>query len=92
MASEQQKLKSVRLYEQVASAIRKQIVSGELPVEHPLRVAIAGHDKDYFKRIPQQGSPLYRIYRQRSALSFIDVPVMGKRASASVETVDPFAF
>ena len=58
---------------------------------HALRVAIAGHDKDCFDRLPPAGEQTYVIYRNADAASYIELPVrsidgpLGKS-----ETVDPF--
>lgn len=41
-----------------------------------LRVAIAGHDKDSFVRIPAQGEPVISVQRNRVYASFIELPVV----------------
>ncbi len=43
---------------------------------HSIRIAIAGADKDTFDRVPAEGTPVYRIYRNKSQASFIDLPVV----------------
>lgn len=43
---------------------------------HRLRLAIAGHDKDTFARIPAAGDPTVRIYRGRLSASRILLPVI----------------
>jgi putative CocE/NonD family hydrolase len=43
---------------------------------HSLRIAIAGADKDTFDRVPQEGTPVYKIYRSKSHVSFIDLPIL----------------
>jgi len=57
---------------------------GLLPVSvlvrkgHRLRVAIAGHDKDTFARIPAEGEPIIVIHRNVTYPSHIDLTVMRK--------------
>ena len=43
---------------------------------HRLRVAIAGHDKDTFIRIPAEGTPAIAVQRNTRALSNIELPVI----------------
>lgn len=43
---------------------------------HAIRVAVAGADKDTFDRVPAQGTPTFSIYRNKTNLSFIDLPVI----------------
>ena len=43
---------------------------------HRLRVAIAGHDKDTFIRIPAEGIPTIAIQRNSRGLSRIELPVI----------------
>ena len=45
---------------------------------HAIRVAIAGHDKDTFIRVPETGDPVIQVYRQQGNASWIDLPVMRK--------------
>lgn len=42
---------------------------------HRLRVAIAGHDRDTFARIPAEGRPTITVQRNRLHASCIDVPI-----------------
>ena len=42
---------------------------------HRIRIAIAGHDKDNFARIPATGTPTITIARNALHASFIDLPV-----------------
>ena len=55
---------------------------GLLPVSvlvrrgHRLRVAIAGHDKDTFERIPADGDPTITVQRNAVYSSHIDLPVI----------------
>jgi uncharacterized protein len=55
---------------------------GLLPVSalvrkgHRLRVAIAGHDKGTFARIPQQGQPTISLQRTITHSSHIDLPTV----------------
>lgn len=43
---------------------------------HRLRVAIAGHDRDTFTRIPAQGIPVISVQRNRVHPSCVDLPVI----------------
>jgi putative CocE/NonD family hydrolase len=43
---------------------------------HRLRVAIAGHDKDTFIRIPAEGAPAISMLRNSRGLSRIELPVV----------------
>ncbi len=43
---------------------------------HRLRVAVAGHDRDTFARIPAQGTPTIAVQRNRVQASYIDLPVI----------------
>lgn len=43
---------------------------------HRLRVAIAGHDKDTFIRIPADGTPTISMKRNSHGLSRIDLPII----------------
>jgi putative CocE/NonD family hydrolase len=43
---------------------------------HRIRVAIAGHDKDTFARIPEKGVPTLTISRNSEYASHIDLPVI----------------
>lgn len=43
---------------------------------HRIRLAIAGHDKGTFIRIPAEGIPSIAVQRKSRALSAIELPVM----------------
>lgn len=45
---------------------------------HRLRVAIAGHDKDTFIRVPAEGTPTIAVQRNRKGLSSIELPIIRK--------------
>ena len=45
---------------------------------HRLRVAIAGHDKETFIRIPAEGTPTIAVQRNRRGLSSIELPIIRK--------------
>ena len=45
---------------------------------HRLRVAIAGHDKGTFIRIPAEGTPTIAVQRHKRGLSSIELPVIKK--------------
>jgi len=51
-------------------------VSALLRKGHAIRVAIAGHDKDTFIRVPETGEPIIEVYRQQGNLSWIELPVI----------------
>ncbi len=64
-------------------------MSVQIKKGHALRLAIAGHDKDNFSRIPEQGIPVYQFFRQANALSSVDIPVV--TVAVERERIDPFA-
>jgi putative CocE/NonD family hydrolase len=43
---------------------------------HRIRIAIAGHDKGTFVRIPAEGRPVITVARNRRYTSYIDLPVV----------------
>jgi hypothetical protein len=43
---------------------------------HAIRVAIAGADKDTFDRVPAEGTPKLSIYRNKTNVSFVELPVV----------------
>jgi putative CocE/NonD family hydrolase len=43
---------------------------------HSIRVALAGHDRETFARIPAEGTPLISIARNARYASYIDLPVI----------------
>jgi len=43
---------------------------------HSIRVALAGHDKDTFIRVPETGDPVIRVHRQQDNASWIELPVI----------------
>ena len=45
---------------------------------HRIRVAIAGADKDMFKRYPAKGKPIITIERNKKYPSFIDIPIISR--------------
>jgi uncharacterized protein len=55
---------------------------GLLPVSvlvrkgHRLRVAIGGHDKDTFARIPEKEVPTIRVHRDRIHASHVEIPII----------------
>lgn len=51
-------------------------VSVRVRKDHRLRVAIAGHDRDTFARIPEEGVPTITVRRDRAHPSRIDLPVV----------------
>lgn len=47
-----------------------------VPKGHALRVAIAGHDKDSFYRVPESGTPVLKLEVNAVKRSFLDLPVV----------------
>ncbi len=45
---------------------------------HRIRIAVAGHDKDTFRRIPEFQTPVITLFRNKTHASFIDIPVISK--------------
>lgn len=43
---------------------------------HRIRISIAGHDKDTFRRLPEKGEPVYTIYKTPKCPSHITLPVI----------------
>ena len=70
----------------------KKIISGEITEvkfglhatsvlikkHHRIRIAIAGEDKDTFKRYPEDGRPVITISRNDIHSSYIDIPIIKK--------------
>jgi len=46
---------------------------------HRIRIAVAGHDKDSFARIPAEGTPTITVARNNKYASHIDLPVIRAR-------------
>lgn len=46
---------------------------------HRLRIAIAGHDKNTFARIPAAGSPTVTVARNKRSASWLELPVVERR-------------
>ncbi|MFX0010300.1 MAG: CocE/NonD family hydrolase [Candidatus Hermodarchaeota archaeon] len=46
--------------------------------QHRIRIAIAGEDKDTFKRYPEDGRPIITILRNSINASYIDIPIIKK--------------
>ena len=46
---------------------------------HRLRIAIAGHDKDTFARIPAEGTPTISVARSKRNASWIELPVIVRK-------------
>lgn len=53
-----------------------QPISALIKKGHRLRVAIAGHDKDTFIRIPTEGTPTITMQRNKRGLSSIELPIV----------------
>jgi len=43
---------------------------------HRIRIAISGHDKDTFTRIPAEETPVITVARNESQASFVDLPIV----------------
>jgi hypothetical protein len=43
---------------------------------HYIRIAISGHDKDTFTRIPDEETPVITVARNKSQASFVDLPIV----------------
>jgi putative CocE/NonD family hydrolase len=43
---------------------------------HRICIAIAGHDRDTFARVPAEGIPIITVARNRLHASFVDLPVI----------------
>jgi uncharacterized protein len=50
---------------------------------HRIRVAIAGHDKSVFARIPAEGTPAISVLRNSQHASFIDLPAVRNPSQSS---------
>jgi len=46
---------------------------------HRIRIAIAGHDKDTFARIPAEGTPVITFARNKRYASFVELPLVQRR-------------
>jgi putative CocE/NonD family hydrolase len=59
-----------------------ELIFGLLPTSalikkgHRIRIAISGHDKDSFIRIPPEETPVIAVARNRSQSSFVDLPIV----------------
>jgi uncharacterized protein len=53
-----------------------QPISALIKKNHRLRVAIAGHDKETFIRVPVEGSPTIAVQRNKRGLSSIELPIV----------------
>lgn len=54
-------------------------VSALIKKGHRIRVALAGHDKDTFARIPEEGLPTITVLRNKAHASHIELPVIERR-------------
>jgi putative CocE/NonD family hydrolase len=52
---------------------------------HRIRVAIAGHDKSVFARIPAEGAPTITVARNKQRASFIELPVIPRRTQEAAK-------
>ncbi len=48
---------------------------------HRIKIAIAGEDKDTFKRYPEEGRPVITISRNNLHASYIDIPIIKKETN-----------
>ena len=56
-----------------------QPISALIKKGHRLRIAIAGHDKDTFIRIPSDGTPTIAVQRNKRHVSSIELPIVKRR-------------
>lgn len=47
-----------------------------IPKGYSIRLALAGHDKDTFLRVPEEGSPTWSVQRNKVHTSFLSLPVI----------------
>ncbi|HEV2913415.1 MAG TPA: CocE/NonD family hydrolase [Pyrinomonadaceae bacterium] len=52
-----------------------------IPKGHRIRIAIAGHDRSVFARIPSEGKPVITLERNKKNASFVELPVIRRDAS-----------
>ncbi len=50
--------------------------SALIKLGHKIRISIAGADKDFYARVPENGDPVWDVSLGNSAPSFIDLPVV----------------
>lgn len=50
---------------------------------HRIRIAIAGHDKSVFARVPAEGTPVITVERNKGHASFIELPIVRRAASVA---------
>jgi hypothetical protein len=43
---------------------------------HRIRLAIAGADKDTFRRLPESGDPVLTVGRSRTHASYVELPLV----------------
>ncbi len=53
---------------------------------HRIRLAVAGHDKSVFARIPAEGTPIISVARNKQHASFIDLPVVRNPSQSDAPT------
>jgi putative CocE/NonD family hydrolase len=56
---------------------------------HRIRIAIAGHDKDTFARIPADGTPVITVARNKLQASSIELPIIRKPSTYARATTAP---
>jgi len=64
------------VFEQLVVRFGLEPISVLVKKGHRVRVAIAGHDKGTFIRIPAEGNPTITVQRNPRALSSIELPVI----------------
>ena len=47
---------------------------------HRIRIALAGHDRETFKKYPSTGKPVITVYRSSTNPSYIDIPIIKKQS------------
>ncbi|MDQ3818077.1 MAG: hypothetical protein M3362_10325, partial [Acidobacteriota bacterium] len=56
---------------------------------HRIRIAIAGHDKDTFARIPASGVPAITVSRNKRHASLIELPVIPRSQAQTSAPTEP---
>ncbi len=53
--------------------------------DHSVRIAIAGHDKDVFARIPETGKPVYRVEHNSKSISYLELPIISSETEVGTK-------
>jgi len=66
-------------------------ISVRIDQGHAIRIAIAGHDKDTFIRVPAEGDPELTIERNAAHASYIDLPIVERPEAPTAAAVEAWA-